>query len=284
MVAWLGVSRSAAVLVVAISLQSRAQEAAESSKPADSEASDAAAKKEDDATALAKKVQNPVADLYSFPFQDNIGFNYGPNQAVQNVLNFQPVIPIHLGPDVNLITRTILPIVTQPVSGGSTTGLGNVSFSAFLSPAKGGKQLIWGVGPVVTFPTATSPDLGSQSTWGLGASVVALSMQGPWVFGVLVNNVWSVAGASSNTMLIQPFINYNLKDGWFINTSPTIYVNWEAADNNKWLVPFGGGFGKLQFFGKVPINFNAQVFWNGVHPDTLPYPSTTLRLQATLIL
>src|SRR5271165_922509 len=62
---------------------------------------------------LAKEAQNPVADLYSFPFQDNIGLNYGPNKVVQNVLNFQPVIPIHAGP-VNIITRTIVPLVWQP--------------------------------------------------------------------------------------------------------------------------------------------------------------------------
>ncbi len=248
-----------------------------------------AAHSSDSAEDLAKKTQNPVADLYSFPFQDNIGFNYGPTQAVQNVMNFQPVIPLHFGP-LNVITRTIFPIITQPSfipGAGGTTGLGDTTFTAFLSPAGGGTDLIWGVGPVATFPTATSAALGSQSTCGLGVSVVVLSMQGPWVFGALANNAWSVAGDSANNFLLQPFVNLNFKGGWFLTTSPIITANWEASSGNQWIVPFGGGGGKLQFFGKVPINFTAQAYWNGVHPNSqgaLPYADWTLRLQATLIL
>jgi hypothetical protein len=45
---------------------------------------------------LAKKLQNPVSDLISVPFQNNFNFNYGPNNDLQYVLNIQPVIPIHL--------------------------------------------------------------------------------------------------------------------------------------------------------------------------------------------
>jgi hypothetical protein len=254
------------------------------------EKTDAAGGSHDDAEALAKKTQNPVADLYSFPFQDNIGFDYGPQSQVQNVLNFQPVIPIHLGKDWNLITRTIMPIITQPgfaPGEGSTTGLGDINLTAFLSPAGGGTDFIWGIGPVVSFPTATSPVLGSQSTWGLGPSVVVLSMQGPWVFGALVNNIWSIAGDSSNNFLLQYFVNYNFKGGWYLSSSPIITANWEKSSGNQWTVPFGAGGGKLQFFGKVPINFNVQAFYNAVHPNDQtvnPYASWTLRLQVTLIL
>jgi hypothetical protein len=249
-----------------------------------SETAPTEAVKQQSAEDLAKKTQNPVADLYSFPFQDNISFDVGPTKSVQNVLNFQPVIPIHLG-EVNLITRTIVPIITQPSPTpgvGGTTGLGDITFTAFLSPAGAGTDFIWGIGPVVSFPTATSPLVGSQSTWGLGASGVALTMQGPWVIGGIVNNVWSVAGDKSNTFLLQPFINYNFKGGWFVSTSPIITANWEAASGQQWTVPIGAGGGKLQFFGKVPVNFAAQAFWNAVHPDQAA--TWSLRLQATLIL
>jgi hypothetical protein len=68
----------------------------------------------DDATALAKKLQNPIGDLYSFPFQDNTNFNTGPNKGTQDILNIQPVIPIHINEDWNVITRTILPLIWQP--------------------------------------------------------------------------------------------------------------------------------------------------------------------------
>ena len=68
----------------------------------------------EDATALAKKLQNPIGDLYSFPFQNNANFNYGPHKGTQDILNIQPVIPIHITPDWTVITRTILPLIWQP--------------------------------------------------------------------------------------------------------------------------------------------------------------------------
>src|SRR5512139_3052713 len=58
--------------------------------------------------ALARAAQNPVADMMTFPFQDNIGLGYGPgHQGTQNVLNFQPVIPVRVAEGWNVITRTI---------------------------------------------------------------------------------------------------------------------------------------------------------------------------------
>jgi hypothetical protein len=181
---------------------------------------------------LAKEAQNPVADLYSFPFQENIGLAYGPNKAVQNILNFEPVIPIHAGP-VNIITRTIVPLITQPnaVPGeeGATTGLGNINLSAFVSPAKPG-ALIWGIGPSFNFPTATSPQLGSQSTWGLGPAVVLLTMPGPWVIGVVANNIWRIAGAHANALSLQYFINYNFGGGWCATSQPGHHLRLDPAE------------------------------------------------------
>ncbi len=246
---------------------------------------------EKSAEQLAKEAQNPVADIYSFPFQDNIGLNYGPNKQVQNVLNFQPVIPIHAGP-VNIIARTIIPLVSNPsvVAGqeGGTTGLGDINFTAFVSPANPG-ALIWGVGPVVSFPTATSPQVGSQSTWGLGPSVVLLTMPGPWVIGLVSNVVWSVAGDSGNSFLFQYFINYNFGEGWYVTTSPIITAVWNLSNlpsgsSAQWTVPFGAGVGKLQKFGKIPLNFSVQAYWNAVHPENIPSASWTIRLQVTLLL
>jgi hypothetical protein len=106
---------------------------------------------------LAKETQNPIANLISVPFQNNFNFGIGPNDATQWLLNIQPVLPISLNKDWNLITRTIVPIINQPspASGiGSAFGLGDINPTLFLSPANSGK-LIWGVGPTMTFPTAT---------------------------------------------------------------------------------------------------------------------------------
>ncbi len=236
---------------------------------------------------LAKEAQNPVADLYSFPFQDNLNLDYGPTKQVQNVLNFQPVIPIHAGP-INIITRTIVPIVSTPAltpEQSGVTGLGDISFSAFISPKNPG-ALIWGVGPALSFPTATSPQVGSQSTWQLGPSIVLLTMPGPWVIGVVSNVVWSIAGDPGNSFLLQYFINYNFGHGWYLTSSPIITAAWNLPNvsSAQWTVPFGGGFGKLQKFGKVPLNFNLTAYWNAWRPTELPSSSWTLRLQVTLIL
>src|SRR5215469_10465724 len=144
---------------------------------------------------LRKAAQNPVASLISVPFQNNNNFNIGPYDRTQDVLNIQPVIPIKLSDQWNLITRTILPIVWQPYSSaptGGEYGLGDLNPSLFLSPGKPGK-LIWGIGPALVIPTATNTILG-QGKFSIGPGIVLLTQPGHWTLGVLVNNVWSVAG------------------------------------------------------------------------------------------
>jgi hypothetical protein len=168
---------------------------------------------------LRKAAQNPVASLISVPVRDNFNFNITPGDRTQNVLNIQPVIPVRIGKNWNLITRIITPIVYQPLPSteGQITpqglyGLGDMNPTYFLSPAKPGR-VIWGVGPAVVLPTATSVYLG-QGKWSMGPSVVILTQPGHWTLGALVNNVWSFAEHSDrqnvNQMLFQYFINYNL--------------------------------------------------------------------------
>jgi hypothetical protein len=233
---------------------------------------------------LAQAAQNPVANLISLPFQNNTAFGLGEFDRTQNVLNIQPVIPVSLSPKVNLITRTILPVVSQPDLGaadGSTFGLGDLSFTAFLSPAQPGR-LIWGIGPNLVIPTGTADALSTRK-WSIGPSAVGLVTPGPWVVGVLISNVWSFAGDSErsdvNQMLIQYFINYNLPNGWYLSTSPILTADWKADDGEEWIVPFGGGFGKIFRIGTQPVNGSVQAFWTAVHPDERPYPEWTLRMQ-----
>ena len=254
-------------------------------RPAESEPSDApdqakppaaapetTASEEAKAAALAKAAQNPVADMISFPLQNNTAFGVGPNQRVQDVLNMQPVIPLHLTKDWNVITRTILPIVWQPnasqPNGQGWYGLGDLNPSLFLSPAKPGK-VIWGIGPALVFPTATAPELG-QGKVSAGPGIVALSTPGHWVLGVLANNVWSFAGTGSrppvNQLLVQYFINYNMKKGWYLVTAPIITSNWRASSGNALTLPFGGGVGRIMKIGFQPVNIQTEFFGNAVHP------------------
>jgi hypothetical protein len=234
---------------------------------------------------LAKAAQNPVAKLISVPFQNNFNFGVGPNNTVQYNLNIQPVIPISLSEEWNLITRTIMPIINQPSPAPgvrSAFGLGDINPTFFLSPAKSG-EFIWGVGPTFTFPTATDPMLGSGK-WSAGPAVVGLVMHGHWVVGALANQQWSYAGWSDRAVsafLVQPFVNYNLPHGWYLVSAPILTANWKADSDNQWIVPVGGGIGKIQRFGKLPLNIQLQAFYNAVTPDY--GPDWQLRFQVQFL-
>ena len=230
-----------------------------------------------------KETQNPVADLITVPLQNNFNFGTGSKNRTVYVGNIQPVIPIHITDDWNLITRTIMPIINQPSlfpGTGSATGLGDINPTFFFSPAKPG-ELIWGAGPTFTLPTATDSLIGSGK-FSMGPAGVVLTMQGPWVFGALANNQWSVAGwgkQNVNSFLLQPFVNYNLPDKWYLVSAPIMTANWAAAKaGDVWTVPLGGGFGKLFRLGevlpleghaiaKLPINTQLQAFGNVAKPE-----------------
>jgi hypothetical protein len=233
---------------------------------------------------LVRQTQNPVADLITVPFQYNFNFSAGPKHNHQILLlNIQPVIPIHITENWNLISRIIMPVINLPSLApgiGSATGLGDMNPQFYFSPAKPG-ELIWGVGPTFTLPTATDKLLGNGK-FSLGPAAVALTMQGHWVVGAVMNNQWSVAGWGSghvNQMLIQPFVNYNLPDHWYLVSAPIMTANWAAAKGGDvWTVPLGGGVGKLFRLGqvlplegheiaKLPINTQVQAFGNVARPE-----------------
>jgi hypothetical protein len=238
--------------------------------------------------ALQKATQNPVASLISVPVQNNSNFGVNPGYRTQDVLNIQPVVPISFSKDWNLIIRVITPIIWQPLPSSPSApetgvyGLGDMQPTFFLSPKKTGK-LIWGAGPIFQLPTATNTFLG-QGKVGMGPSVVALTQPGHWTVGALVNNVWSVAGSGSrpavNQMLLQYFINYNLKKGWYITSSPILTANWEV-NNGRWVVPFGGGVGRIMKLGFQPVNLSASFYGNAVYPaGTSPWG---MRLQIAFL-
>ena len=232
---------------------------------------------------LAKATQNPVAAIYSLPFQNNTTFNVGPLHRTQNVLNIQPVIPISLSEGINLINRVIIPVITQPYGDNginSSTGIGDISYTAWLSPTKASK-LIWGVGPVLQIPTSSSADEFGSREFGMGPSIVALTTIDKWVTGIVVNNIWTFGDVAENKFLFQYFINYNLPKAVYITSAPILTANWNASSGQQWIVPFGGGIGKVFKLGKQPINVNAQGYYNAVRPDG--WGDWQLRVQAQLI-
>jgi len=221
----------------------------------------------EDSADLAKKLSNPVAALISVPFQFNYDRGIGPaHDGDRLTMNFQPVVPISLNQDWNLISRTILPFTYQSSvtpGSGSQTGLGDTVQSLFFSPkAPTAGGLIWGVGPAMLLPTGTENQLSSRK-WGLGPTAVGLVQHGPWTYGMLGNHIWSVAGdngrpAVSSTFL-QPFLAYTTPTAWTytINTEST--YDWKQS---QWSVPVHAGVSKLVKIRDQPVSFGLfATYW-----------------------
>jgi len=251
--------------------------------------SDAAA-----AEAARKASQNPIASMISIPFQENWNFGIGEADRVQNAFVIQPVIPVGLGSHWNVITRWVTPIVYQPyavrLEDGSlhqtgAYGLGDMQPQFFFSPKKSG-AVTWGAGPIFLVPTGTPYRYLSQGKFGIGPTFVALAQPKFGTIGVLVNNIWSVAGHKDrpdvNQFYLQPFFNYNLKKAWYLSLSTSgITANWEKTNGGRWVVPIGGGPGRVWKFGHQAVNVQSFFFGNVVHPKgASPW---TFRMAFTLL-
>jgi hypothetical protein len=216
---------------------------------------------------LAKKLSNPVAALISIPIQFNYDEGYGPDDEGSVVrVNVQPVIPITLNCSWNLISRTIVPIISQqdmfPGDDGAS-GLGDILQSAFFSPKEptaGG--IIWGAGPAILFPTASEDRLGGGK-WAAGPTFVVLTQKCGWTVGLLANHLWSFAGdedrADVNATFVQPFVSYTTKDAWTFGVNTESTYDWEGKN---WSVPLNLTVGKLVKLGRLPVSLTGGVrYW-----------------------
>ncbi len=224
-----------------------------------------------DEEGLAKQSQNPLGQVISFTTENKTSFGIGPKDAIQNTNDFKLAYPVHMD-DWVLINRPILPVVYQGErfeGEGDKFGLGDLNYQGFLIPPLK-LPVTLGFGPSVFVPTHTDDRLGSDK-WSAGPALVIVAKPGHWLFGSLIQNVWSFAGDSDardvNLFSWQYFVNYNLEDGWYLTSSPTITADWEASSSNRWKVPFGGGVGKLVRFGDQPVDFKLQGLWNAERPS-----------------
>lgn len=244
--------------------------------------------------AVIKLSQNPVGNITVLPFQSNFNYGVGPYTRFQYNLNVQPVLPIMLSKNMNLISRTIIPVLVQPsfappaecataAGCGSTFGISDVQEQLYFAPKTKPDALIWGLGPIFNFPTASPNTLGSGK-WSAGLDAVALVTPGKWVIGALVSQMWSFAGQANrpnvSAFLVQPFVNLNLKDGWALTTGPIITANW-VAPSNRWTVPLGGGVAKTFKAGDQLMQITALYYSSVARPVTAP--QTQLRLVWSLL-
>jgi hypothetical protein len=221
---------------------------------------------------LAKKLQNPVASLISVPIQNNWDFGIGPADAMKYTCNIQPVVPISISKDWNLIIRTIMPVIyaEEPVKGfGDKSGLGDVTQSFFFSPKEPVGGWILGAGPVALWPTATDSVLGA-SQWGAGPTVVALQQQHGFTYGILANHIWSYTGwgpRNVNATFLQPFVSFTTKKftTFSVNTEST--YDWQGS---QWTVPVNFMVQQLVKIGKQPIAFQIGYRYYAEKPDGGP--------------
>ncbi|MBO6581141.1 MAG: transporter [Thalassospira sp.] len=223
---------------------------------------------------LAKQLANPVANLISVPFQGNYDSGYGSADGEKYLINVQPVMPMRLNDDWNLISRTILPLVHQnDINGnsGTDTGIGDTVQSFFFSPVEPTESgLIWGVGPALLLPTASESSLGVDQ-WGAGPTAVGLFADGPWTYGMLTNHIWGAdegsAASATNASFFQPFINYTTPNAWTFALNTESTYNWTAE---QWSVPVNGIVSKLTSIGDQKISVGAGVRYWVDSPDAGP--------------
>jgi hypothetical protein len=224
------------------------------------------------ASELNRKLTNPVSSIWSIESQfNNFELNNG---HWNNNWNFQPVMPISLTKDLNLITRPVMPFYnivpheTSPGEFNRDAGLGDLALLELFSPANSGNWIL-GLGPTAIFPTATSRFTG-QGKWQLGPSFVAGYLTKTYFIGVFPQQWFSFAGERSrpdtNQMNLQPIAAIFFGEGWDLGYSGNILVNWNAPSPDVWTVPIGLGLGKVVKFGRLPVKLQLAVQYIPVHP------------------
>lgn len=214
---------------------------------------------EESAAELTQKLNNPISDLFSVPFQFNWENGIGAPDRTRFILNIQPVMPFELNDKVNLIVRIVAPIVSQPplfVNGIGTNGMSDPLVSFFFSPKK--SPIIWGLGPAINLPSTNDPTLGTQK-WAAGPTFVALKQASGWTVGALVNQIWSFAGPpdrpSVNQMFLQPFVAYTTANHWTFTVNSETTANWEEHSPDRWNTPVNLMASKLSIFGSFPASY-----------------------------
>jgi len=214
---------------------------------------------------LAKQLSNPISSLISVPYQFNYDSGLGATgTGSRTTVNIQPVVPISISDNWNLVSRTIIPLISQTdvVPGTSQSGLGDVVQSFFFSPkAPTAGGLIWGVGPVLLLPTGGTGLSADQ--FGAGVTGVVLKQTGPWTVGALANQIWSVGdttgGTKISTSFVQPFVSYGTKNLWTFTLNSEATYDWLNDDAG---VPINVMASKLIKVAGQPVSIGGGVrYW-----------------------
>jgi hypothetical protein len=287
-------TRAGSVLLAALSLAWLAAPAvAAEHAPAEPEGG-----KEPSLSDVNKALTNPVSDIWSITFQQNnfvlkhqlpddladavVGDTKDGSDWNSNLL-FQPVLPVGISEDWNLITRPVIPLfVSQPhpnlnVGSGDfldidrVTAFGDITLMQLVSPTpKLVGHWLLGAGPTWIFPSGGS-DFTGFGKYQVGPAAIAGYLSEKWIAGALVQNWWSFAGdgdrASTNSMNLQPFFSYFLPEGWSAGYSGNVLADWKANDGDVWTVPIGASIAKVVKLGKLPVRLALAGQYMPIHPD-----------------
>lgn len=239
------------------------------------------------AASVAKKLSNPLADIVAMPLQYNYDDNIGEgDEGSRSILNFQPVIPITLNDEWNVVSRTVLPLIDQNdvPPGESASGVGDTLQSFFFSPSSPtASGWIWGVGPAVSLDTASDDELGSGQ-WAGGLTALAVQQNDEITYGALVNHLEGFAADSGREELsssfFQPFFAIHTASAWAYTLSSEMSYDW---NENEWSIPVNATVTKVVFLGKLPVSVGGGLrYW--LQSSDLGPEGWGLRLQATLVL
>jgi hypothetical protein len=262
------------------------------------------------AAGLSTEIANPLSNLWLLQTQQNdtlVQMPGGKGTYVQSNLQFQPLMPIHVSPHWNWISRPVMQFVnSQPypapasVNPGTgamnidvkrTTGFGDMAFATAISPDRSlvGNWLL-AAGGTFVFPTATQHVLG-QDTWQAGPTV-ALGYKGPkWIAFAFPQHWWKVGGdgKETNQTLVQYNFTWSYDNGWSVGTSPNFSVNWEAPSGQQVTFPVGLQVGKLLHAGPMPVKVDLQSMYYAVRPTqfygtAIPSPKWGFQLQFTPVI
>lgn len=233
------------------------------------------------------KLSNPIAALISVPLQLNYDQDIGPaDEGDRWLLNVQPVVPVSISEDWNLISRTILPVVSQHdvfPGAGSQSGIGDVVQSVFFSPkAPTDGGWIWGAGPVLLLPTG-SDDLLTADKWGAGPTAVVLKQQNGWTYGALANHIWSFAGnddrSDVSATFLQPFVSFGTPKAWTFALNAESTYDW---DNEQWSIPVNVFVSKVTKVGGQLVSLGGGLRYWADGPASGP-EGLGIRLVCTLL-
>jgi hypothetical protein len=231
---------------------------------------------------LAKSVHNPFEDFVKVAIQATTGFNVGYRHDAGEAVNIEPLIPVRLNAQWDLMVRPSLTVGYLPTPN-SQFGLTDLQTSFFLTP-ESANEWIWGIGPILQAPTASSTDLGSGK-WAAGPTAGLVYNHGPWFNTILAYQLMSFAGAhhrgSVNQTYVEPNVSYNLDSGWYGQIDPPIAYNWTAEQRNAWVLPIGADVGDVLQFGGEQIGLQAGGYDFVKHPQG--GPGWMIRVQVTLL-